>query len=224
MKAPHHRVAIIDGMPLVRSGLRSILSTCCNPDPPVFLEVACPRDLLAVRGGLKVDLVLSEAVFRGDESVFDLLRDPGFHELGIPVLVISGLDEQLLATRAIQAGCRGYVMKSASEVEIHDAVNTVLDGRIYLSRNMTARTLDRMSGRKPEPQCGNIASLTTRELEILEFVGNGVPSKEIADILHICLKTVETHRAHIREKLGLSGGSGLVCYASQWVAVEHTHA
>jgi len=131
--------------------------------------------------------------------------------------VFSSVDERLMAHRALHAGALGYLMKSAGESELRRALRRVLSGHAYLSPEMTGLSLDRLADRRGQPTRDvPVAELTNRELEVLERVGAGLTSKDIARSLKISLKTVETHRAHIRAKLGIDHGAGLISYASRW--------
>lgn len=215
------RVAVIDSQPVVRAGLRLVIDACTSLS--FAFEASDPREAMEkIRAG-GVDLVVSEVAFQDHESVFELLRELRELPRPVPLLVFSHHLEQQVAPKALQAGARGYLEKHASMEEIVRAMHRVLAGKVYLSREMTEWALDHLTpgGTTPQTPATQVSGLTVRELEILELIGSGMQSKEIANCLHISLKTVETHRAHLREKLGIASGSGLVCYASQWVVTEH---
>lgn len=215
MAARKKRVAIIDDTPLLRHGLRSLIDEC--RDLTVVLEVATPAEAIRSFAENQPDLIISEVVFRGSEGIFELLRDLQARDLRIPVLAFSHFDERVMATRVLQAGALGYLMKSASETLLLRVLGQLLAGRVYLSPAMTERTIDRLAAvHGARSELSRSEQLTNRELEVFELVGDGRSSKEIAEALHICLKTVESHRANIRAKLGLENSAELICYASRW--------
>lgn len=213
-----HSVFVIDGSPLVRLGLRSLIDS--DPRLRFAGEASCPRQALETILASPPCLVTTEAIFPGREGLFEFLHDLHARAGTVPVLVISRRDEQLLATRVLHAGAQGYVMKSHDPSVMLEAMHRVLDGRIYLSNEMTERAVDQFAaGHAPRLPTG-VDDLSNRELEVLDLVGDGMPSKQIAEVLSISLKTVETHRANIRSKLGIDHSAGLIRYASQWRALE----
>jgi DNA-binding NarL/FixJ family response regulator len=128
-------------------------------------------------------------------------------------------DETLYAERVLRAGGRGYIMKQEGPDKTLQAIRQVLDGQIYLSGKMSVRILDAFSGRRAKTGSA-IARLTDRELEILELIGGGKDSHDIAKLLHLSFKTVDAHRGHIKEKLELKSGTELICYAARWVETQ----
>ena len=217
---PHqiHRVALVDAVPLTRLGLRSLIES--DPTLAVAFECATPREALEQMVPHAPDLILSEAVFPEGEGIFEFLYDLHARIGKVPLLVISRRDEQILATRVLHAGAQGYLMKSSPTHEILTAIHRVLEGKIHLSRAMTDRAVDHYATSPGNRLPTGLEDLTNRELEVLDLVGEGLPSKQIADSLSISLKTVESHRANIRAKLGISHSAGLIRYASQWRAYE----
>lgn len=217
------QVAIVDSSPLIRMGLRSLIES--DASLGVGVEATCPRDAIELITIDPPDLIVCEAIFPEHEGVFELLHDLHARIGPIPLLVISRRDEQLLATRVLQAGGQGYIMKSSEPAEMLKAIHRVLDGKTYLSAEMTDRAIDQLaSHHKPFRQATGVEDLTNRELEVLDLVGEGMPSKSIASTLGISLKTVESHRANIRAKLGIDHSAGLIRYASQWRNLEGHHA
>ena len=134
------------------------------------------------------------------------------------MIVWSMYSEDLYAERALRAGARGYINKEQATGKIIDAIRQVLDGKVYLSPAMTEKLLERHVGPAgQDPVARPIDVLSDRELEVFRLIGQGVKTAEIAAQLHLSVKTVETYRDRIRQKLDLSDGTELVHYATQWV-------
>jgi DNA-binding NarL/FixJ family response regulator len=126
-------------------------------------------------------------------------------------------DETMYGERALRAGARGYIMKEAAADHLINAARKVLSGGIYVSDSMASRMLEQVTGHRARGAAGGVETLSDRELEVLEMIGRGVATKNIAERLCISTRTVEAHRAHIKEKLGVGDGAALVRYAVQWV-------
>ncbi len=126
--------------------------------------------------------------------------------------------EDLYAERALRAGAMGYINKEHATSKIIEAIRQVLNGGIYLSPAMTERLLKRAVGQNvPEFDEAPTDALSDRELEVLRLIGNGVRTAEVARRLHLSVKTIETYRDRIRQKLDLNDGAELARYAAQWV-------
>jgi DNA-binding NarL/FixJ family response regulator len=128
-------------------------------------------------------------------------------------------DETLYAERVLRAGGRGYIMKQEGPEKILQAIRQVLDGQISVSGKMSARILDALSDRAARTS-SPIARLTDREFEILQLIGQGKDSHNIAEQLHLSIKTVDSHRGNIKEKLELKSGTELICYAARWMETQ----
>ena len=139
-------------------------------------------------------------------------RDPH-----LPVLILSMLDELLYAERALHAGANGYIMKQEATERVLVAIRRILGGEIYVSDRMANRMLHRFVGRSQVGQRSPIADLTDRELEVFRLIGEGHGTRQIAEELHISVKTVESYQAHIKEKLSLKNARELVQRAIQWM-------
>lgn len=170
--------------------------------------------LLAV-GSLKPDLVIIDLTLP-DKSGLELLKDIQAIHPGTLCLVLSMHEESLYAERSLRAGARGYMMKESAADNLVAAVRKVLGGGIYVSDTMASRMLEQVTGSRGRGGVAGIDTLTDRELEILEMIGQGTATKTIAGRLNISTRTVEAHRAHIKEKLGITDGAALVRYAVQW--------
>jgi DNA-binding NarL/FixJ family response regulator len=128
-------------------------------------------------------------------------------------------DELIYAERALRAGARGYIMKEAGGENLLAAIDWVLKGKVYVSAQMSAGLLDSFTGRRPRGSQTPIEKLSEREFEILQRIGQGNTTQEIATQLHLSPKTVDVHRGHIKEKLGLKNPTALLHYAVRWAEV-----
>ena len=129
------------------------------------------------------------------------------------ILVLSTHRESVYALRVIAAGARGYIEKHSSSTEIMAAIHTVLNGHVCLSPEMELKVVDGLASSRPTG--APIAKLSDRELQVVELIGKGYGTKMLASELHLSVKTIETYRARIKEKLGLQSGAELTRYALQ---------
>jgi len=145
-----------------------------------------------------------------------LIKDFQSIQPGLPILVISMHDESLYAERVLRAGGRGYIMKQEGGKKLMQAIRQVLDGRIYVSEKMSANILEMFSGRRTGAESSPMEKLTDREFEIFQLMGQGQGTREIAEKLHLSIKTVDAHRANIKAKLKLNSATELIRYAVRW--------
>jgi DNA-binding NarL/FixJ family response regulator len=172
-------------------------------------------DALRCAESLRPDIAIVDITLRGSNGL-DFLKDLKARGIDLPVLVLSMHDEAIYAERVLRAGARGYITKYEASSEVMAAIEQVLNGQIYLSREMTARMLGLIAdGRKGDP--GDINALTDRELEVFQRLGRGQNARDIAAALHVGITTVDTYRARIKEKLGLKNGNELQRRAMEWV-------
>jgi len=136
------------------------------------------------------------------------------------VLVISMHDESLYAERVLRAGGRGYIMKQEGGKKLMEAIRQVLSGKIYVSERISEKLLESFSDHSNEAGRASMENLTDREFEVLQLLGQGKGTREIAAQLHLSGKTVEAHRANIKRKLELKTGPELVRYAVRWVETQ----
>jgi DNA-binding NarL/FixJ family response regulator len=206
------RILIVDDHPMVREGLRTLISR--EQDLVVCGEAETAGQALDGVANLKPDLVLVDITLPGPNGI-DLIKDIcALHQV-IAILVISMHDESLYAERVLRAGARGYIMKQESGPTMMLAIRQVLAGRIYLSNKMSARILENVVGQRTK--ASPIERLSDREWEIFQLIGRGKSTVQIADELHLSTKTVETHRARVKEKLDLQTMTELISFASRWV-------
>lgn len=207
------RLVLIDDHPIMRHGLAQLIRAEEGLD--VIGEAGSARDGLEVVGKLKPDLAVIDLTLP-DKNGLELVKDIRALHPSTQCIVLSMHDETLYGERSLRAGARGYVMKEEAADHLVTAIHKVIGGGLYVSESLNARMLEQVTGASRSKATG-MDALTDRELEILSLIGSGVPTKNIAAQLSISARTVEAHRAHIKEKLGMTDGASLVRYAVQWV-------
>jgi len=215
-RAARKQIVIVDDHPVFREGLVALLNR--EADLTVCGEADSAPGALAAIERLKPDLVLADIGLPG-KSGLELIKDLRATLPEIAVLVISMHDETLYAERVLRAGGRGYIMKQEGPERILQALRRVLGGQIFVSEKMSDRILDALSNRRVKGD-SPIARLTDREFEILQLIGRGKDSHDIAGQLHLSVKTVDAHRGNIKEKLELASGTELICFAARWVETQ----
>jgi len=172
------------------------------------------RDALELVRTTKPDLALIDITLKGSSGL-EFLKDLKAREINLPVLVLSMHEEALYAERVLAAGAKGYITKHESSQTLLRAIQCVLEGKVYLSEQMTETLLRKMSGQ--DVSASAMKRLTDRELEVFQLIGAGRTTREIAELLHLGVTTVDTYRTRIKEKLGLRNGTQLQHYASNCV-------
>lgn len=213
---PVRSILVVDDHPLTRHGIAQLIGQ--HSDLRVCGEAGSAEQALESVRALHPELVLVDVTLPGRPGL-ELIKDIAVLYSDVLVLVVSMHDESLYAERALKAGARGYLMKSAGGDELIKAIRQVLAGQVYVSRDMSAKILDGLSGsRSSRPPI--VSSLSDREFEVFQLVGEGLTTREIGLRLHISGKTVETHRLHVREKLGLKTPPELTKYAVRWAGAN----
>lgn len=216
-RAKKRGILIVDDHPLFRKGIIQLLEH--EPDLEVRREVADHAGALTAIRTEKFDLAVIDIGLQGSANGIELVKWIRTERPELPVLMLSMHDEALYAERALRAGARGYVMKREALDCVLKAMRSVLDGDIYISPSMSKRMIfEHISG--PGGARSPVDALTDRELEILHLIGNGREVRAIADSLHLSTKTVEAHRAHIKEKLNLKNSREVIRFATQWVSQQ----
>lgn len=205
------RVFIVDDHPIVRQGLAQLVDSqadliTCGQGEDVYQSLAGIRNAMP-------DLVLLDVSIKDGDGL-ELVKEIKAFNPTLPVLMLSMHDEALYAERALRAGASGYVMKQEAPTILLAAMRKVTSGQVYVSDKMSATLLQRMVGKKG---AGTLPMdrLTDRELEVFRMIGSGLSVKEIADKLCLSAKTIEAHREHIKEKLGLKNSAELLRFAIQ---------
>jgi DNA-binding NarL/FixJ family response regulator len=211
-KAP---VLVVDDHPAIRQGLVTVINR--QADMEVLAEAGDPREALAAAERLEPRLAVVD-ISLADADGLDLVKDLKLRHPGMDILVLSMHDEVVYAERALRAGASGYVMKHERLGTVVEALRRVLQGQVHLSEKMTSRLMRRLAGRPPEEAAAPTAALSDRELQVLTLLGKGLGPTLIAERLHLSPKTVETHRARIKDKLKLDSATDLRQYAIEWVS------
>ena len=209
------RVLIVDDHPFLRMGLTESLAR--EPGLSVCGTFGTAEEALTAVGKLAPDVIVADLNLPG-KSGLELIKDLAVLRPGLPVIVLSMHDEEIYAERCLRAGGRGYVMKSEGPEALAAAIRHVLAGGVHVSAKTSARIVEGFSGRRDRQKHSPLGALTDREFEIFQWIGRGLSTQEIADRLHISAKTVETHRMHLKTKLGLGTAPELIAYAARWVA------
>jgi DNA-binding NarL/FixJ family response regulator len=207
------KVLIVDDHPVVREGLAYRINR--QPDLVTCAEAATAPEALKALSACLPDLAIVDLSLEG-RSGLELIRDIKSRYPRLPVLVLSIHDEPAYAKRALQAGARGYVMKHEATENVLLAIRRVLGGEIYLSDKLASKLLSAAVAGEMDAD-GPAERLSDRELEVFELIGKGMGTRQIAEKLHVSIKTVEAHRAGIKEKLHLEGATELAHRAFQWV-------
>ena len=207
------RIVIVDDHPLFRKGLEQLIKSSGDAFH-ICGEAGDAAEGMTVIRQLKPDLAIVDLSLPGANGI-ELIKNIRAEFSKLPVLILSMHDESLYALRALRAGAQGYVMKQEALENVIVAIREVLAGRPYLSSDMSAQLITNFAS--GSNQAKPTDKLSDRELEILELIGKGRDVREIAKALHISAKTVETHRAHIKEKLNLKNARQVTRFAVQWL-------
>ena len=213
-KIEKRRILLVDDHPLFRRGMGALLDS--QDDMEVRGEAENSGGALEAIRRERFDLAIVDIGLRGSANGIELMKSIKAEHPELPVLMVSMYDESLYAERALRAGARGYVMKREALDCVLGAIRDVLRGEIYISPAMSKRMIfDHIHGSGEARSA--VERLSDRELEVFQLIGEGRDMHEIAKILHLSKKTVEAHRANIKEKLGVTSAREVVRYASQWV-------
>ena len=212
------KVLLVDDHLVVRKGLSLVITD--DPSLSVCGEAASAAECMLLLPKALPDVILTDLSL-GKTSGLELVKDIRKINANIPILAFSIHDEDLYAERALSAGANGYIMKETDSDTLLKAIHKVLDGEVYLSPAMTSRMLRKLSGNKDSAKSPlkEIDKLSDRELEVFSLIGHGFSTNKIADQLNLSEKTIETYRAHIKEKLNLDGAASLTRAAVYWVEV-----
>ncbi len=212
------RVLIVDDHPIVRQGITRLINY--EEELMVCGEAGNAKEAMETIIKEEPDLVIVDISLKG-RSGLELIKDIKMRHENLPVLVVSMHDESLYAERVLRAGAKGYIMKQEPPEKILDAIRQVLVGKIFVSEKMREKMLQRYVLGSSQRNVSSVDQLSDRELEVFRLIGKGMGTRQIAKELDLSIKTVETYREHIKEKLNLENSSKLLQYAIDWVQNEN---
>ncbi len=208
------RVLIVDDHPVFRRGLVELINEA--PDLTVCAEAETAAGALAAAKTRQPDVAMVDLSL-GHESGLDLIASLVASQPDVRVLVVSGHDERVYADRALTAGALGYVMKDQPAEELLTAVRRVASGKPYVSVDTADRILSTMGTSRRTAVRSPVDRLSNRERHVLTLVGRGLATREVAAQLQLSIKTVESHLAHIKQKLGVRNSRELMRIAVTWI-------
>lgn len=214
-KSAKTKVLLVDDHPMVRRGIAELVNS--ESDLEVCGEAGDMQEAMAQAGKSKPNMIIVDVSLNGNNGI-ELMKNLSSRWPTIPILAYSMHDESIYAERSLRAGAKGYVMKQSSPEVLLQAIRLVLHGKVFLSEAMSEKILGRMvrAGTTAEITSSPIDRLSDRELEVLQLLGRGMRTADIAEKLCLSIKTIETYREHLKEKLNLSSGQELLRYAIEW--------
>lgn len=207
------KILIVDDHPILRKGLAMVIDQ--EPDLVVAGEAEDVPAGLDMIEAVKPDIVIVDLSLPGVDGI-ELIKTMKLKYRDLPALVVSMHDETLYAERALRAGARGYIMKQEAVDKVLVAIRKVLGGEIFVSDRITTKMLETLISGDAKGVNTPLDLLSNRELTVFRLIGQGFKTSQIADKLHLSVKTIESYRSHIKEKLKLNTGTDLMKYAIQW--------
>ena len=209
------RIYIVDDHPLVRQGLSQVINN--EADMEICGEAEDSPQAMKGVGPANPDVIIVDISLRGNNGLELIKNLKAIHE-NIRILVFSMHDESIYAQRALRAGAKAFVMKKESPTKVVEAIRRIITGEIYVSPSVADQVLHQIvNGPNNATSTSPIDRLTDRELEVVQLIGRGLSSREVAESLNLSVKTIESHRAHVKEKLNLRNATELVQFSVQWV-------
>jgi DNA-binding NarL/FixJ family response regulator len=207
------RVLLIDDHPIVRQGLALLIDR--ETDLSVCGEAEGSQTAFHAVATFHPDIVVLDISLSGPDGL-DVLKEIRMKAQSLPVLILSMHDESIYAERAMRAGANGYIMKQEATDKVLVAIRRILQGEVYLSERLTNTMLQQFVRGTSPVKSSPLVNLTDRELEVFRLIGEGHTTRQIADQLHLSVKTIESYQAHIKEKLALRSARELVQHAIEW--------
>ena len=211
------KVLIVDDHELLRMAVTQLIEH--EPDLSVCGEAEDAKGALKAIEELQPDIAIVDISLKNSHGI-ELVKDIKTRWPNFLVLVLSMHDESFYAERILRAGAKGYVTKAEVSTMVIEGLRKILDGGIYISQAVSSKMLSKLVGDKENNSVFPIDSLSDREFEVFELIGQGLPSRKIAKQLHVSIKTIDAHREHIKKKLGLANATDLLMYAVQWSQFE----
>ena len=207
------KVFIVDDHELVRQGLRQLIDG--EIDLQLCGEASNVREALKMRTLLKPDVAIID-ISLPDGNGLDLIKQLHSWQPQMRIIALSMHDDELYAERALNNGASGYINKQDSAQKLLVGIRRVINNKIFVSSEIRKRLRQQQSNHTPSKNNNTILKLSDRELQVFDFIGRGMKTTEIADKLKLSVKTIETHRRHIKDKLSLTSGTELVRAAIMW--------
>jgi DNA-binding NarL/FixJ family response regulator len=208
-----YRVLLVDDHPIVRQGLALLIDR--ETDLSVCGEAEGAHSAFHAITTLRPDVVVLDISLNGPDGL-DVLKEIRAKTATLPVLILSMHDESIYAERAMRAGANGYIMKQEATEKVLVAIRRILQGEVYLSDRLTNSMLRQYVRGTTPAKSSPLVNLSDRELEVFRLIGEGHGTRQIADELHVSVKTIESYQAHIKEKLSLKNSRELVQHAIEW--------
>ena len=207
------KVFLVDDHPLVREWLTNLINQ--QSDLVVCGETDNAPQAIQAIAASKPDVVIIDISLQNSSGI-ELIKDLKERQPEVAPLVLSMHDESLYAERALRAGARGYIMKRESTRNVITAIRRVLEGKLYISPAIAEAMTTRLVQGRPSPNRSPVEQLSDRELEVFEMLGRGLGTRQIAETLHVSIKTVQAYCARAKEKLNLESGTELLREAIRW--------
>jgi DNA-binding NarL/FixJ family response regulator len=212
------KIFIVDDHALMRRGLTDLVNG--EDDLTVCGEAEDAPGALTGIDKTSPDLVIADMSLRGSSGI-ELIKNVKVLYPDLPILVLSMHDENIYAQRVLRAGAKAYVMKQDAAERVMQAIRKILKGEIYVSERVGSQMLQQIVRGYSPTETSPIDRLSDRELEVVQLIGRGRTTREIAKTLNVSIKTIESHRAHLKEKLDLKNATELVQFCVQWVEQEN---
>jgi DNA-binding NarL/FixJ family response regulator len=212
------KILIVDDHPLLRQGIKRVLEK--EKDLVICGEASSANEAMDIINRDKPDIAIIDITLTGNVNGIELIRSIKDRFPEIYSLVLSMHSESIYAERAIKSGARGYIMKEDASKNIISAVRSVLNDELYLSSELSKKLLEKFI-HKTKDSSLSIETLSNREFEIYQLIGNGFSTKEIAYKLSLSIYTIESHKKNIKEKLSIKDSSELTRNAIQWVIMHN---
>ncbi len=208
------KIFVVDDHPVVRDGLKLLLEL--ENDLQVCGLAENARKAMKEISTEKPDLTIVDISLKGTINGIELTKALKNRYPKMPILVLSMHDESIYAERAIRAGAKGYIMKHEMTGAIVTAIRSILEGKLYLSENMTSKFLEKVMNINGNKFKSPLDGLTNRELEVFQLIGEGVRTRDIAAKLNLSIKTIDTYRLRIKTKLNIDNSTELTKTAIEW--------
>jgi DNA-binding NarL/FixJ family response regulator len=205
---------MVDDHPLMRKGLGELINQ--QPDMVICGEADDAPEALKAVGQIHPDLVIVDISLKTQNGI-ELIKNIKAIAPSIQILVLSMHDESVYALRVLKAGAKAYVMKQEVADKVMEAIRRIRAGKVFVSDRVAAQMLSQVVDGNDPSRASPVDALSDRELEIVTLIGNGIATREIAKRLGISIKTVESHRAHIKDKLTLTNATQLVQWCVRWI-------